>query len=478
MKIYNDIYFSNLSINKEIRSDFKFYNWYNKNTLSFPQSMRLKEFISDYYKGYAFESDDFQKTGDIYAVKGVNFSKYLTLDKSDIEYLSKDFYADVRFDRFKIKKKDVLISLVGSIGKMAIIDNNVTALLNQNNIGIRFKEEYNYKVYAYVLKFVLDDMIKMLFDVSGYSFLRVDDLLNVKLPILAKEEQNELYKVIVINEREINKREPLIKTSSIIIDEIMRNSFDYGYEKFGALKCRNYYSSISQFSNNVDTRFSAKFHRPAGEFVYQELLNRPNKKIKKCLVLPMITGQGIETTDYDESGDYAYVSMADISSWELDLSNVRYVSNDYANRKLTKKIKGLKNPVSTEIAVNDIVMMRSGEGGIGKVAIIKDNIKGIFCDFIIRMRFDESIINPEFAYFYFRSKYFQYLVEINKKGLGNNTNIFPNQLQEFPIPDLPLSEQQEIVDMINAEIDKQKKIEKEIEEKKAEIERMINLVLR
>ena len=48
-------------------------------------------------------------------------------------------------------------------------------------------------------------------------------------------------------------------------------------------------------------------------------------------------------------------------------------------------------------------MMRSGEGGIGKVAIIKDDIKGIFCDFIIRMRFDESIINPEFAYFYFRS---------------------------------------------------------------------------
>lgn len=478
MKIYNNICFSNLSINKEIRSDFKFYNWHNQNILLFSQSMRLKEFISDYYKGYAFESDDFQKTGDIYAVKGVNFSKYLTLDTNDIEYLSHDFYADVRFNKYKIKKQDVLISLVGSIGKMAIIDNDIDALLNQNNIGIRFKDDYNYKVYAYVLKFVLDDMIRMLFNVSGYSFLRVDDLLNIQLPILTKEEQNVLYKVIVDSEREINKRKPLIKSSINIIDGIMRNSFGYEYKKFESLKCKNYYSSISQFANNVDTRFSAKFHRPAGEFVYQELLSRPNKKIKNCLIIPMITGQGIETIDYDESGDYAYVSMADISSWELDLSDIKYVSNDYANIKRTKKIKGLKTPVSTEIALNDIVMMRSGEGGIGKVAIIKDDIKGIFCDFIIRMRFDESIINPEFAYFYFRSQYFQYLVEINKKGLGNNTNIFPNQVQEFPIPDIPLSEQQKIVYMINTEIDKQKEIENQIDEKKSEIEKMINAILK
>ena len=53
MKIYNNIGFSNLSINKEMRSDFKFHNWYNKNNLSFSESMRLKEFVSNYYKGYA-----------------------------------------------------------------------------------------------------------------------------------------------------------------------------------------------------------------------------------------------------------------------------------------------------------------------------------------------------------------------------------------------------------------------------------------
>lgn len=187
----------------------------------------------------------------------------------------------------------------------------------------------------------------------------------------------------------------------------------------------------------------------------------------------MITGHGIETTDYDESGEYTYISMADISSWKLDLTNIKYVSNEYAKNKLTKKIRGSQKSISTEIAINDIVMMRSGEGGIGKVAIIKDDIKGIFCDFIIRMRFNESIINPNFAYYFFRSKYFQYHIEINKKGLGNNTNIFPNQVQESPIPDISLFDQQRIIDMINTELNKQDIIKLQILEKKSEIEQIL-----
>lgn len=48
--------------------------------------------------------------------------------------------------------------------------------------------------------------------------------------------------------------------------------------KFESLKTMTYYSSYSQYGNNIDTRFSAKFHRSAGEFFYQELNSRPNKK--------------------------------------------------------------------------------------------------------------------------------------------------------------------------------------------------------
>lgn len=374
----------------------------------------------------------------------------------------------------QVPENSLIISNAMTIGLTFITDRPV--FINQNIFWVNVDES---RINKKFLLWYMNCIVRKSFQkIYSTKYISKRELSRITIPDISLSKQKKFERNIFPIEREIKKLEENIISMSTIIDIAFENYFKYDYNKFNSLKKKFFTSSFSQYGDNVDMRFSAKFHRLAGEFVYKELLSRPNKKIKECLIIPMITGHGIETTDYDESGDYAYISMADISSWELDLRNIKYVSNDYANRKLIKKMKGLITAVSTEIAINDIVMMRSGEGGIGKVAIIKDDIKGIFCDFIIRMRFDESVINPEFAYFYFRSQYFQYLIEINKKGLGNNTNIFPNQVQEFPIPDILLSEQQKIVDMINTEIDKQKEIENQINEKKSEIEKMINAILK
>lgn len=117
--------------------------------------------------------------------------------------------------------------------------------------------------------------------------------------------------------------------------------------------------------------------------------------------------------------------------------------------------------------------MRSGEGGIGKVAIIEDDIDAIFCDFLIRIRVNEQLVNPLFAYYYFRTDYFQYLVEINKKGLGNNTNIFPNNLQDFPFPDISLTEQEKIVNQVKDKMHEQDSIMNTIKSKRNIIQQKI-----
>lgn len=123
------------------------------------------------------------------------------------------------------------------------------------------------------------------------------------------------------------------------------------------------------------------------------------------------------------------------------------------------------------VAVNDIIIARSGEGTIGKVALIEEEVNGIFADFTMRIRL--SNYNPLFAYYYFRSLYFQYLVEVNKKGLGNNTNIFPSMIQEFPMIDISLSKQQRIVHEIKVELDKQGDIKKQIELERIKIDEII-----
>lgn len=121
-------------------------------------------------------------------------------------------------------------------------------------------------------------------------------------------------------------------------------------------------------------------------------------------------------------------------------------------------------------------MLVSGEGTIGKVALIDDDkLQGVFADFTMRIRLKDY--NPEFAYYYFRTTYFQYLIEIYKKGLGNNTNIFPVVVREFPMLDISLKEQQRIVDEIHSEISKQDEIKSQISNLRSKIDEIMENVI-
>jgi len=92
------------------------------------------------------------------------------------------------------------------------------------------------------------------------------------------------------------------------------------------------------------------------------------------------------------------------------------------------------------------------------------------------MRVRLANYNPQFAYYYFRSKYFQYLIEVYKKGVQNQ-NIFPIVIQEFPLPDISLFDQQRIVDDIQNEIEQQDYIKVEITKLRGRIDAIIEKAL-
>ena len=206
-------------------------------------------------------------------------------------------------------------------------------------------------------------------------------------------------------------------------------------------------------------RNSCKFHCKSAQYAYRELQTRFCTKIKDYISEPIILGESISPSDYDENGEYKYLSMASIKTWHYDNDSTKSVLDNYANNS------------SKKVHIKDIIVARSGEGTIGKIALIQDELNAIFCDFTMRVHFKNYV--PEFAYYYFRTEFFQELIYGHKKGLGNNTNIFPTQIQEFPIPDINVEEQQKIVDDIENGIQKQKKIKEKIDNLKQEIEELI-----
>ena len=204
-----------------------------------------------------------------------------------------------------------------------------------------------------------------------------------------------------------------------------------------------------------------RFHNKAGAYLQTFLESKTNKRIKDFISEPIVLGKSVSPKDYDEDGEYFYIAMSNIKTWAFDPADCKKISDEYSSSNLNKTIQK-----------GDILLARSGEGTIGKVALIEDEeISGIFADFTQRIRL--AGFDPLCAYYYFRSDFFQYLVYTHKKGLGNNTNIFPSQIKEFPMPDWDETKQAEIIEKIKLQLDKQKIIDLQIENKQQAINKII-----
>lgn len=385
------------------------------------------------------------------------------LDFNDRSLIDDDYYKKIeKGDVMRVHKNDILMSFLlpqdnHIIGKFTrVLDDSIY----YSNAFIRIKAKKHPELMYYCLQSLFyKDLVataRIRKGYTGYATLSKDDILNVtfdkKLVDRLFANGDIITKQILKIERKISNKRKLILSTQEIIDSVFERKFAFEYSKFNELKTEaSYEIKVGELSFDKDLRFSAKFHRPAGSFVMSELEKITDKKIKHYLAEPIILGASVSPSDYDNDGEYSYISMAVIKNWNVDIERAASVSNFYSQQKTDKTIKK-----------GDIILARSGEGTIGKVAIVTKDVKAIFADFTMRIRLQNY--NQQFAYYYFRTSYFQYLIEIYKKGLGNNTNIFPIVVQEFPIPDLSLADQKEVVKEIEKTINNQKLYNDQIQE--------------
>ena len=394
----------------------------------------------------------------------------LNVDK--IPYVPMEYYESVA--KGKIQNGDILLCKDGALtGKVCQVDSsllpNDSVMANEHIYVIRANDSIHQKFLFYLMRTeIFQKQVKdFAFHKKGQPGLNIDHIKAIKIPDIPIDVQKSIIdgKVSQIEKQVSSLQQGLTRESSMI-DNVFAESFGFDYVRFNEIKMEKQHAiSNACFANNPDLRFSAKFHRSAGNYVMGELNRLASKKIKYFLSEPIILGASVSPGNYDDNGDYHYISMATIKNWKFEVEGASTVSNSYAEAKAAKTVRK-----------NDIILARSGEGTIGKVALIEDeDLKGIFADFTMRIRLKDY--NPEFAYFYFRTTYFQYLIEIYKKGLGNNTNIFPIVIREFPLIDISLTEQQLIVDKIHAEIDKQSALWAKIVDLRQQIDKLIENII-
>jgi type I restriction enzyme S subunit len=428
---------------------------------------RLKKYITLLETGHPITKEDYYLEGKSdYIHIVVRNIKDGELDLSNPIYIIDDKGEELK--KYKLLQGEIVIAISASCGSSFIYQNpkdNVQLTLSHYLAKLNVDEK---KINPILLVYYLNSLLMQKYFRSAETGKTQKNLsknyireLPMLIPDNVKEQEIILKKIFPI-EANIKKLKDQIKPDTEIINEVFTARFGWDtktFIKLGNVHIMN--STLSVFANNIDNRFSFKFHNKAGVYVSQILKSQTSKRIKDYLVEDITLGKSISPPDYDENGEQNYVSMADIKNWQFETEEAKTVSQSYFDENPNKRI-----------VLNDIIMARSGEGTIGKVAIIdNEENEGVYADFTMRIRLKDY--NPVFAYYYFRTDFFQYLVYTHKKGLGNNTNIFPSQLRELPIPELSLSEQEKVVNTIRTETDKQREFDKKIQDKKEEIIRII-----
>lgn len=457
---------STISAEKTLRQDYDYHKCKTKlNGLiySFSELFEIvpksKIALSQLNQQFRYcEISDIDKNGDV-------FPQILNFEERNL--LQENYYKKIeKGDIISVQEDDILISKIRPNLKkyVRITKENKDIYFTSAFIHLRAKMMPEILYYCFRSSFY-DSLIAISRQGKGYPTLNENDLKLLKfdkimIDLLFKNQKLIKSKIDSIEERVRELKKQLLN-ESIIIDNVFSQRFVFDYTKFSKLKkIKQFDCKQSDFSNNPDLRFSAKFHRNAGAFVMEQLNAITDKKIKHFISEPITLGASISPRDFDENGNAYYISMATIKTLEIELDDSQLISESYYKDNINKSVKP-----------GDIIIARSGVA-IGKTAFVKDDFDGIFADFTMRVRIDKNKCNPEFAYYYFRSSYFQYLIEIYKKGLQNQ-NIFPIVIQEFPMIDIPIEEQQCIVNEIKLQIKKQDKIKSEISELRAKIDEII-----
>jgi type I restriction enzyme S subunit len=143
------------------------------------------------------------------------------------------------------------------------------------------------------------------------------------------------------------------------------------------------------------------------------------------------------TAKATESGNVGFLRITDIQDGMINWSGVPFV--EVSEKELAKY----------ELQKNDLVFARSGATA-GKSILIDEPPKNmIFASYLIRIISNQLIVFPQYLALFFQSPMYWSIVIQNAAGAAQ-PNINGTKLGEFSVPLPDISEQQQVVEALNA----------------------------
>lgn len=414
--------------------------------------------------------------------KGELHEEQYLIDLSNIErkrnnLINLEIVAEIGSDKSVLKFGDLVIPKIEPKKGQFFLNLNHSEYIGSTEL-VEYeinKDEYNPFFLYYLL--TTDKFLKVLsYLESGKTHKRVsaENLLKIKVPKIPIAIQNELAKKIQPIETEIT----YLKTSKLkpidIINKVFGEAFgfdgNYYYKEFGKGMTAGtqqskpkektiYKIPFSYIAKSNIMRVSSRFHNSKMQFVYKRLHSKPIIKIKDILKEKAHRGA---SPQYDTDGEVPVIKTAHLKNGYIEISEDEFVNEDF-----------YKKSIRSQVYENDVLIASTGKVSLGKVDIVLSDQNLVVDGHVTILSVKQDLYNPLFLTYFLRSILGTFQIERDFTGATNQIELYSSEIENFDIPSFSLAKQTEIVEKIKSQLDAQKVIDSQIEEKHQTINKLI-----
>ena len=380
------------------------------------------------------------------------------IDLSDIKFITRDVHNGM-LRRSQLKKDDLVFTITGRIGSVAVVPDNFEGNINQHSVRFRLKTQItniaiNPRYVAIFLNLALGQSLSIR-EVTGGTRPALDykALYSLKTILPPTNIQNHIVSIMRSAYAQKQEKEHEADTLLDSIDDYVLKALGIEMPEAEEKKC------FVVYAGEIEGRIDPVYMRNISK-IRSLKTPYPLTPLGKLLIEKPQYGANERAVDGNSETDVRYIRITDIDDYGNLLDDWKTAEAIHSRYLLEE---------------DDVLFARSGS--VGRAFVYKNKLgKAIFASYLIRFKFDLEKINPSFVLYYTFTKIYKlWLQSIQRTAAQPNVNSKEFQSLEIPLP--PLDVQNRIVVEVDKRLADVAKLRQEadaiVEQAKERVERML-----
>ena len=375
-------------------------------------------------------SPDLDENSGIVYFSGHNI-KENTIDFEDVRYCSLKLHQ--KNLRSSVRAGNILMSIVGSVGKASVIYKNILANSDRNVATIKnISNETN----PYWLSVFLNSKFGY-FQTQRFSTGNVQPLLNllqvksIVVPVLSQDFQSEVeLKVKSVHLKLDESKSSYLQAETMLLETLGMANFSPIAEKVNIKSFKDSFAATS--------RLDAEYYEPKYEYIENAFSRFQKIKLADLVNYPISSGITPKAggDDYtDAENGVPFIRAVDLVNGLVDTDNLNYIKPEVHHQTLKR----------TQLKQNDFLF--SIAGTVGRCSLFQHTFEANINQAVAILRFNDARVNHYYLMLLFNSAIGkEFVAKYARQGLQTNLNL--TEVGELSIPIIDVETQTKIACLV------------------------------